>query len=150
MVEKFSLWTHWDDRSSLKGINLPGVYIIALADKNISGTPFTYIPDIIYIGMSNSLGGLKSRLKQFDNTIKGKEGHGGARRVRYKHTDYETLTHRLYVAVYPRKCSVRTMSHSSLRIMGSVAKHEYDCLASFVDQFGQLPEFNDKKRSPKK
>ena len=34
--------------------------------------------------------------------------------------------------------------------MGRIAKHEYDCFAAFVEMFGRLPEFNDKKKSPKK
>ncbi len=33
--------------------------------------------------------------------------------------------------------------------MGDVTKFEYLCLAHFVDQFGKLPGFNDKKRAPK-
>ena len=42
---------------------------------------FDWIKEIIYIGMTNSKGGLKNRLQQFDNTIAGKTGHGGAQRV---------------------------------------------------------------------
>jgi hypothetical protein len=34
--------------------------------------------------------------------------------------------------------------------MGEVARHEYECVAFFVEAFGKLPEFNDKKRSPKR
>jgi hypothetical protein len=34
--------------------------------------------------------------------------------------------------------------------MGNVVKQEYECFAVFVEKFGKLPEFNDKKRSPKK
>jgi hypothetical protein len=34
--------------------------------------------------------------------------------------------------------------------MGEVAKYEYECFALFAEKFGHLPEFNDKKRSPKK
>jgi len=41
--------------------------------------------------MTNSISGLKGRLKQFDNTIIGKAGHGGADRVRFKHQNYEQL-----------------------------------------------------------
>ena len=33
--------------------------------------------------------------------------------------------------------------------MGEVAKLEYDCFAEYVEKFGNLPEFNDKSKSPK-
>ncbi len=33
--------------------------------------------------------------------------------------------------------------------MGEVAKFEYICFAYFVEVFGELPEFNNKKESPK-
>ena len=41
--------------------------------------------------MTNSIAGIKGRLKQFDNTIIGKGGHGGADRVRYKYQDSNDL-----------------------------------------------------------
>ena len=34
--------------------------------------------------------------------------------------------------------------------MGDVAKHEYECFAVFAETFDRLPEFNDKKKSPRK
>ena len=46
-------------------------------------------------------------------------------------------------------CNVKTNEPSDLRKMGQVTKLEYLCLAHFVETFGYLPEFNDKKRSPK-
>jgi hypothetical protein len=33
--------------------------------------------------------------------------------------------------------------------MGDVAKFEYDCLANYFEKFKELPEFNDKQKSPK-
>jgi hypothetical protein len=116
----------------------------------MSGIPFSWCADIVYVGMTNARGGLKSRLQQFDNTIRGREGHGGGRRVRHKHPDYERLSPRLYVSVCPRECDVKSNRPADLRIMGCVAKHEYECLAAFVETFERLPEFNNRKRSPKK
>jgi hypothetical protein len=129
---------------------MPGVYCIALSRKNISGINFSWRREIIYIGMTNSKGGLKSRLQQFDNTIKGKKGHGGAHRVRFKHPDYKKLTSELYIAICPMQCNVLSNKPSDLRIMGKVTMMEYECWATYVEKFGHLPEFNDKKRSPKK
>ncbi len=150
MKDRFSDWAKWSNRNELQGIQLPGVYAIALSDKDISGNTFSWRREVIYVGMTNAKGGLKSRLQQFDNTIRGGDGHGGAQRVRHKHPNYKKLIPWLYISVCPRECNVLSNDPTNLRVMGEVAKQEYDCLAQFVETFGQLPEFNDKKRSPKK
>jgi hypothetical protein len=149
MTRRFTKWAKWVNRNDLRSINLPGVYAIALSTKDISETNFSWRPDVIYIGMTNAKGGLKSRLQQFDNTIKGKDGHGGAHRVRHKHHNYSRLAPRLYVSISPRQCNVISNKSSDLRIMGEVVKDEYVCFAIFAERFDRLPEFNDKKRSPK-
>lgn len=149
MNKKFSAWTKWSERTGLTRLKLPGVYALAISQKDLSGQPFSWQREIIYIGMTNAKGGLKSRLQQFDNTIKGGEGHGGGHRVRFKHPDYNKLTRRLYVSVCPQQCDVTSNSPSDLRLMGKVANHEYECFAIFVNTYGCLPEFNDKQRSPK-
>ena len=56
---------------------------------------------------------------------------------------------RLYVAVAPFKCNVVSNLPKDLRKMGQVVKFEYLCLAAYVEKFGVLPEFNNKKESPK-
>ena len=150
MKTTFTNWTHWKDRQRLPDLSYPGVYAIAIAKTDISGTPFSWIPEIVYVGMTNAKGGLKSRLGQFDNTIKGKRGHGGGKRVRFKHKEYKTLSSKSYVSVCAFNCDVEAMDPHNLRIMGEVTKYEYECFALFVEKFGQLPEFNDKQRSPKK
>ncbi|HLF35517.1 MAG TPA: hypothetical protein VI583_14830 [Cyclobacteriaceae bacterium] len=100
--------------------------------------------------MTNSIGGLESRLRQFDHTIAGKTGHGGAKRFRFKYPDYERLSKMLYVAICPFNCDVQSNKVRDLLIMGKVAGYEYVCFASYVKKYKKLPEFNDKKRSPKK
>lgn len=150
MVKRiFSRWVKFTDRNSLENINYPGVYCIAITDKNLSSKEFDLIEDIKYVGMTNSINGLKGRLYQFDNTIKGKRGHGGADRFRFKHKDYLSLVKMLYVSVNPFKCNVTTNKPYDLRIMGEVAQFEYEYLARYVEKYGQLPEFNDKKLSLK-
>lgn len=148
--KKFTKWIRWDERDSLVGIQYPGVYACAISKNNISGDEFSWISNIIYIGMTNSLAGLKGRLKQFDNTIVGKSGHSGAYRVLYKHQNYDKLISKLYVAVSRFKCDVETGSPVDLRVMGKVAKFEYDCFACYMEEYDKLPEFNDKKRSKNK
>jgi len=150
MNKIFSKWVKWSDRDALQGIQFPGIYAIALSESDISKKQFSWRQEIIYIGMTNAKGGLKGRLNQFDNTINGGDGHGGAHRVYFKYPKYRSLVPKLYVAVCPSECNVKSNDPSDLRIMGHVANHEYECFASFVEIFGQLPEFNDKKRSPKK
>jgi len=150
MTKSFSNWTRWRDRDQLEGIKFPGVYVIALSGKDIATIPFRWSEKIIYIGMTNAKGGLKSRLQQFDNTINGKEGHGGAARVRFKHRDYNAIVSKLFVSVSRTECNVTSNKPSDLRLMGNVAQQEYECFAVFVKMFRRLPEFNDKKNSPKK
>lgn len=146
---RFSPWKPWPRRDEALGIEYPGVYALAYSAKNIAGKPFSWRKEIIYVGMTNSISGLKGRLKQFDNTIVGKTGHGGADRVRYKYRNYGSLVKRLYVAVAPFKCDPESNEPKDLKIMGGVAKFEYLCFAHFVEKYGELPQFNNKKESPK-
>jgi hypothetical protein len=147
--KKFSVWRPWQAREELGGLRYPGVYAIAYTPRDLSGRKFTWRKEIIYVGMTNAASGLKGRLKQFDNTIVGKTGHGGADRVRYKYRNYSNLVKRLYVAVAPFKCDTISSEPKDLRTMGEVAKFEYLCFAHFVERFGEVPEFNNKKESPK-
>lgn len=150
MKKRFSSWVKWDDRMKLSLLDFPGVYVLAITRVNLDGKAFSWRPEIVYIGMTNSKGGLKSRLRQFDNTIKGGDGHGGGHRFRFKHSEYSKLIKRLFVSVCPNKCNVSSNMPVDLRIMGDVAKQEYECFALFVEKFGKFPEFNDRQRSPKK
>lgn len=148
---KFSNWIKWSDRNKLNDLQYPGVYVISYNEHNINNNSFAWIREIIYVGMTNSKGGLKRRLGQFDYTICGKGNNsGGAKRVRYKYKDYDKLIKYLYVAVHPFKCDVTSNKEKDLLIMGKVAGYEYICFAEYVKKFGMLPEFDDKKRSPKK
>jgi hypothetical protein len=146
---KFSPWRSWSSRDEALGAEYPGVYALAYSTRDIAGKPFSWRREIIYFGMTNAAYGLKGRLKQFDNTILGRTGHGGADRVRFKYRDYSKLVRKLYVAVAPFKCGAISDEPRDLRTMGEVAKFEYLCLAYFVEHFRKLPEFNDKKNSPK-
>jgi hypothetical protein len=145
----FSQWVRWDDRNNLTGIRSPGLYALAVSREDISGRAFTWLKGIIYFGMTNSGGGLKARLKQFDNTVAGKEGHGGGERVRYKYRDYNKFTSKLFVSVCPIICDVKSNKPKDLIKMGEVAYLEYYCFAKYARLFGRLPKFNDKKNAPK-
>ncbi len=148
LKDNFSKWKKWGNRNEFDNINFPGIYCIAISKIDINETIFNWSENIKYIGMTNSKGGLKSRLRQFDYTIIGKTGHGGADRFRFKHQNYNALVEDLYVAVWPVLCDVKSNEPKDLRIMGEVAKSEYDCFAIYVEKFGSLPEFN-QRESPK-
>ena len=141
----FSHWLRWKERHLLKDIIFPGVYALSVSRKDISSTEFAWIKEIIYFGMTNSVGGLRTRLKQFDNTIMGKEGHGGGERVRFEHRNYHELVNKLFVSVCPIKCEVKSNKSEDWLKMGEVLYLEYYCFAKYVQLFGHLPEFNDKK-----
>ena len=145
----FSNWVNWKNRNDLSENYFPGIYCIAKSVDDLSNQIFNWNSAIVYIGMSNAKGGIKNRLNQFDNTIKGKSGHGGADRMRFKYENYNELTNQLYVAICPFQCDVNLLCPKDLRIMGMVASFEYECLANYLEEFGFLPEFNDQKRSPK-
>jgi hypothetical protein len=151
MGQPFSTWIRWTNRKHLGAIlEFPGIYAIALSDRDLTSMLFDWSDEIIYIGMTNAKGGLKSRLQQFENTIIGKTGHGGAERVRHKHGNYNLLVSKLFVSVSHTECNVESNKPSDLRLMGAITQQEYEYFAIFAEKFGRLPEFNDKKKSPKK
>lgn len=146
---KFSRWLPWTERGRHDGISHPGVYIIAVPKRPLTEAPFGWRSDIVYVGMTNSVGGLASRLRQFANTLKGRRGHGGADRVRYRFRQSGVFERRAFVAIAAFNCDPRSNDPRTFKIMGNVARLEYLCLAEYVRRFGELPEFNDKKSSPK-
>jgi hypothetical protein len=126
------------------------VYVLAHSTESLAGCRFAWIDKIVYIGMTNSNGGLSARLRQFDDTISGKRvSHGGADRVRFRHRHYRRLTAKLFVAVARVDCDVGRLTPRDLLRMGDVAKLEYECLAAYVRRFGRLPLFNDRTKAKK-
>lgn len=100
--------------------------------------------------MTNSKGSLKSRLCQFDATIKKiRTHHGGADRFLYEYQEYEEIKDKIYVAIRPFKCNTKNPTPNDLRIMGEVSKCEYDCWAVYIEKFGRYPKFNEKSNVPK-
>jgi hypothetical protein len=146
----FSVWKRWTERSELPGLAFPGVYVIAITRAQLHGSAFSWRKDIAYVGMTNGVSGLGGRLRQFDLTISGKRlAHGGADRVRQAHSDFERVLPRLFVAIRSVRCDVASNAVRDLLLMGRVVQFEFQCLARYVQQFGRLPLFNDKARSPK-
>ncbi len=148
MINRFTNWVKWEDRNALEGINYPGIYCIAVSGKSLN--TFSFIPELEYIGMTNSKGGLKSRLRQFDDTIKMKRtNHGGADRFLYQYENYKEVKDNIYVAICSFECDTKNPTPKDLRIMGEVAKCEYDCWAIYIENNGRYPKFNDMSNAPK-
>ncbi len=152
MIMKFSKWEKFDNREYLENIKYPGIYAIAISKDDISGIQFEYIKEIVYFGMTNSRSGLKGRLNAFNNTLRDKSGpgHGGAERFRYDYENGENLARKLYVAVCPFPCTVTSILRKDLETMGEVVRAEYLAFANYAEQYGNLPKYNDKQKSPKR
>lgn len=85
-----------------------------------------------FFGMTNSIGGLKSRLKQFDNTIIGKSGHGGAERFLFKYKHHNIRSKKILVSICPVECIVKSNNPKDLLMMSEVAWLEYCCFAQYA------------------
>jgi hypothetical protein len=57
-------------------LRYPGVYLLAYGAKELEGQNVK-IDDVYYIGMSNSAGGVRSRLRQFKSALERGYGHSG-------------------------------------------------------------------------
>lgn len=144
-------WTHWHNRQTIKDLNQLGIYFIAFSDKDLEGKPFSMIKEIIYIGMSISMKGVKGRLKQFESAMRGANGrHGGAERVRFKHKDPEAFFKNAYLSVMLFPVSESRKTPKDWKQKGECVKHEYESFGNYLEKYGELPEFNDMKRSKKK
>lgn len=153
MKKGFSKWSKWTCRDKLNDIEYPGVYVIRKSCKKIAGRKFCWSEEIIYVGETHAQS-LKLRLRQFDNTINGKNEHGGAQRVKHNYESYEKLVPELYVSIRPYKCNYKgyigSKEAKDLRVIGTILKLEYECFAAFKEEFKELPKFNDPKRSSKR
>lgn len=136
----FTPWINWHRRDELPALVAPGVYAIARTAENLAGKPFAWPRDIVYFGVS---GALKSRLRQFDNTISRKrKEHGGADRVLYAYPDYSALTPELYVSILAVGETAAGDTAECWRRIGDARRLEYHCVAEHLERHGQLPQFN--------
>ena len=143
-------WIKWNNRKQLLDIKEPGIYFIALSEIELTDKQFEYNKEIIYIGMSISKKGVLSRLSQFEKGMLGKDGtHGGAERVRFKHKNPVSFFENIYICVksFPLKQNDEVFNWKQ---KGECVKHEYESFAEYLNNYGELPEFNDQKKSKKK
>lgn len=143
-------WSKWQTKNQIPDIKEPGIYYIAHSNEDLSNQFFDFQKDIIYIGMSISKKGVLGRLYQFEKGMEGKDGtHGGAERVRFKHKDHIEFFDNCYLYVKPFKLS-KENDVFNWKQKGECVKHEYVSFANYLEKYGELPEFNDFKRSIKK
>lgn len=143
-------WTGLHGEGAFRGPELkwPGVYLLAYSDSELEGTPVNE-GDVFYVGMSNSAGGVKQRLKQFRDGIEKNDFHSGARRF---YRDYcggrpyaEAATgKRLYFAALTVPCvsDKAEAQPDDLRLMGHVACLEYYAVAHVAAETGRTPPLN--------
>ena len=134
---KFSKWQTWEQLDKSKDINNPGVYSIAITNKDLVGKKFDF-KDVVYIGMTNSRGGLKQRLNQFKNSLNGKRAHSGGTRtfkeVKIKYKNWSNHKLKLFIAIHcVGTCQVdkKERKPKDLRVMGECVFLEYEALARF-------------------
>jgi hypothetical protein len=126
----------------------PGVYFLAFTFEKIAGA--TVKPDqVLYVGMSNSAGGVRSRLKQFIKGIEQNGYHSGAMRFYREHCKGEPFAQlktrkRLYVAALTIECEGDKVDArpKDLRLMGHVACLEYYAIARIAQRTGKKPALN--------
>jgi hypothetical protein len=126
----------------------PGVYLLAFASERFAGE--TIKPDqVLYVGMSNSAGGVRSRLKQFIKGIERNGYHSGAMRFYREQCKGEPFAKlktrkRLYVAALTIECEGDKVDAepTDLRLMGHVACLEYYAIARIAQKTGKKPALN--------
>lgn len=139
---RFSHWYRWAERAEVPGCRDAGVYLLSITPRNdLAGTP-PDLRDVVYIGMSNNVGGLVQRWAAFDRTIRGGAGHSGGRTIREHHGLYPTWTNHLYVAAMGLPCQRKPPGAADYRTMGMVAYLEYEAFAAYHEQVGGHPRFN--------
>ncbi len=143
-------WIKLEDYKSLNDSQYPGVYILAYSDKNLEKKQIK-IEDIFYVGMSNSLGGVKQRLFQFISGIERSYGHSAGNRFFQDYSkgkSFAVANHRkkFFVASLSLSCKVHKDERTAedLRKMGEVTKFEYEVLAYIKERIGKEPELNKK------
>jgi hypothetical protein len=143
-------WMPWNKRNDILKKNQPAIYYIAYSKSEIQDNAFSFIKEIVYIGMTISKKGLKGRLDQFEKAMMGANRvHGGAERVRVKHKDADIFFKNTYVSACIFELSKEKNKPDDWRIKGECVKHEYKSFAEYLDEHGELPEFNDMERSKK-
>jgi hypothetical protein len=145
---------HSKDPFARPELKYPGVYLVAYTSKNLTGRKATP-SDVFYVGMSNSAGGLRQRLKQFKKGIEVNGLHSAAmyffRRYCGSRPFSEAQTgKRLFFTALAIPCVSKKSEAKpdDLREMGHVACLEYYALAHVAAKTTKNPALNQLGRMP--
>ncbi len=141
-------WKNLESFKNLKNCEYPGIYILAYTNKNLEAKPVK-VKDIFYVGMSNSRGGVKQRIKQFIDCLESYRGHSAAMRFYREYSNNKPYSNtkrknNFYVAASCMKVNVikETRTPRDLKKMGEITKFEYDVLAHIKEKTGKEPQLN--------
>jgi hypothetical protein len=142
---KFNNWKSWDEREVIENCEYPGVYLIAISDEELRGKKVRW-KHVSYIGMSNSVSGLKGRWNQFQKSIIGKRGHSGGNKVFSQLNHYEQWRKKLFVSAMPIVCDVKDPTPNDQIKMGWVTFLEYEAFSKYNSSVSERtkPPFNTK------
>ena len=139
-----------NDLSSLENGEYPGVYLLAYSNEDLEGKSVD-LKDVFYVGMSNSHGGVRQRLKRFLYGIENDTSHSAARRFYKEYAEsvpFSQMKGRktFYSVSMSVRCVVNkeTRTPDDLRKMGDVAALEYYVLAHIKDNLNREPKLNKK------
>lgn len=141
---ELSCWHVWDDRSSIANSNFPGVYVIAVTEKDLRHLPVQW-PDVAYIGMTQSSSGLINRWRQFDKAIRERAQHSGGNTIREMFGAYESWTQKLFAAAMGVEIDWLERTPEDTLKLGWVSYLEYEAFAEFRRHSGsgrRRPAFN--------
>ncbi len=142
-------WTNLHTNiKDIGSIDQSGVYALAWSSDNLEGMPID-IPDIYYVGMSCSKGGVRQRLKQFISGLESGKSHSAAMRFFrdvQNGTPYSQYSgpKKFYMPATTLECeaSKKHRKPDDLRTMGQVTCLEYYLIAHCLDQLGKEPDLN--------
>lgn len=144
---EFSKWMKWEGRKEFDKIKCPGIYMLAITDKNLENKEYDF-EDVDYIGMSNSTLGLGGRWNQFERSINGKDpaAHSGGKKIYKELKLYKDWKKKLFVCAQAFRCNVskKSRKHDDLITMGWIAYLEYEAMAKFKEKKGNEPRYNTK------
>jgi hypothetical protein len=131
-------WLHADRWSDDERLRYPGVYLLAYGANELDGQKIK-IDDVYYVGMSNSAGGVRARLRQFKSALERGYGHSAGNHCyqQNKERPFSKLGKgkKFYFAALCAECSSLKSSArpNDFRTMGDVACLEYYAIAHVLE-----------------
>lgn len=116
----------------------PGVYVISFG-KTLAGSPIQ-LNEIKYVGQTTSVGGLKSRLRQFKRGTEVGKGHSCGNKLFVEKIGVDQLC--VAWVELPANPEKKTRTGKDLRTMGKVRSLEYHVMAYLKEQLGEEPSWN--------